>query len=118
MPSAGVDPSQGLLQILQPSSNDGKLFQNELQIIHIRVYQRKSRKYVTTIEGLPSELNLKRVVKFMKKNFSCSGVIKTQTKNDIEKKIVQLSGDQRDNIENFIIGQKIAVKEQIKIHGF
>lgn len=116
MPSA--DPLAGLSDLISTPGPDDNPFQSELRLIHIRVYQRKSRKYVTTIEGMPDDLKLKNVVKYMKKNFSCSGVIKKGTKNDIETSIIQLSGDQRNNIEAFLIKQKIAEKRQIKIHGF
>jgi len=86
--------------------------------IHIRVYQRKSRKYVTTIEGIPTDLNLKQIVKYMKKTFSCSGVVKSEEKDGVKTRSIHLSGDQRDAVENFFISQKIAEKGQIKIHGF
>lgn len=115
-PSSGADDINintiGLKELVVDDTNP------QLPEIHIRVYQRKSRKYVTTIEGLPLDLDLKHILKYMKKNFSCNGVVKTTTKNGVEKRIIQISGDQRDNIEKFFIKQKIAEKGQIKIHGF
>lgn len=97
--------------------NDGNPFEENLNTneIHIRVYQRKSRKYVTTVNDLPEGLDLKKMVKFMKKNFSCNGVIK---KDDSDKKVVHLTGDQRDNILKFLLDNKIAERREIKIHGF
>lgn len=96
---------------------DNQLDNSNLTEIHIRVYQRKSRKYVTTIEGIPDDLNLKQIVKYMKKNFSCSGVVKSEDKDGTLKYVIHLSGDQRDPVEKFFISQKIAEKSQIKIHG-
>ncbi len=32
--------------------------------------------------------------------------------------IIQLQGDQRKNVSTFLASNKIAKKEQIKIHGF
>lgn len=101
-----------------PVDDENMLQTETLELVHIRVYQRKSRKYVTTIEGIPRDLKLKPIVKYMKKKFSCSGVIKTELKNDVEKSIIQLSGDQRDNISNFLVDKKIVEKRQIKVHGF
>ncbi|KAF3095747.1 Eukaryotic translation initiation factor eIF-1, variant 2 [Orbilia oligospora] len=37
--------------------------------IHIRIQQRNGRKTLTTIQGLPKEIDPKRVLKFAKKEF-------------------------------------------------
>lgn len=115
------------------SSQNNELLQTEspLNYIHIRIYQRKSRKYITTIEDLmtlPVENkdgstrltidHLTKMTKIMKKMFSCSGVVKEASKQDSENKIISLSGDQRENIKKFLISNKIVNEKQIKIHGF
>ena len=62
--------------------------------VHIRVQQRNGRKCITLIEGLAEDLDVKRICKAFKKNFSCNGAI---TKDADNGEIIQLSGDQRTN---------------------
>ena len=83
--------------------------------IHIRIQQRNGRKCITTIQGLPEEVDLKKIMKFAKKSFSCNGAVIT---DEEEGKIIQLQGDQRENMKKFIIKENIAEESEIKIHGF
>ena len=41
--------------------------------IHIRVQKRNGRKCITTVSGLNPELDLKKILKAVKKEFSCNG---------------------------------------------
>ena len=85
-------------------------------VVHVRVYQRTSRRYITTISGLSAELSLKKILKHMKKQFSCNGTIKTDPQNE---EILQLSGDQRNLVKSFLLNQGIVSNtQQIKLHGF
>ena len=82
------------------------------RIIHIRVQQRTLRKSITIIEGLPSDLDLKKIVKCMKKNFQCNGKVQK------EDHIIQLQGDHRHIAKEFMVDMNIvAEKEDIVIHG-
>jgi translation initiation factor 1 len=83
--------------------------------IHIRMQQRNGRKSLTIIEGLPPKLNLKKVLSHFKREFCSNGKIVSAEKSE---KILKLSGDQRNNVGDFLTDQKLARKEQIKIHGF
>lgn len=85
--------------------------------IHIRIQQRNGRKSITYAEGL-SALNidnnsefLNKLVKLFRKQFNCSVTIK-------DNQIIQLSGDQRTNIKNFLISGNLFKEENIKLHGF
>ena len=82
--------------------------------IHIRVQQRTSKKYITIVEGLSNELDIKKILKYMKKKFVCNGTI---LKNE-DNKIVNLSGDQRQKVKEFFINYNIVDKNNIIIHGF
>jgi len=82
--------------------------------IHIRIQQINSKKYITFIEDLPEHLDLKKLLKFMKKNFVCNGTI---IKNN-NKKIINLSGDQRIKVKDFLIKYNIIDKNNIIIHIF
>ncbi len=84
--------------------------------IHIRVYQRSPRRYITTVEGLDKiNLDLKKIIKYMKKTFSCgAAIIEDKDKN----KIIKLQGDQRGNIKTFLINEQIVDKDHITVHGY
>ena len=84
-------------------------------IVHIRVFQRTSRTFITTIEGLPQYSNFKLYLKQMKTKFHCNGSIKN--KGDTGEILIQLSGDQRNDVTNYLVKNNICSKECIKIHG-
>lgn len=89
----------------------------KIDTVHIRIYQRTSRRYITTIEDLNTDLDLKRITKIMKRKFSCNGCVKT-LKDKSSKEIISLTGDQRENVKNFLTTNNIVEEKQIKVHGF
>jgi len=82
--------------------------------IHIRVQQRKSNKYITIVEGIASEFDLKKILRAFKKQLNCNGTIAEGKEGD---KVLQLTGDQRQACAEFFISEGIAEKEHIKVHG-
>lgn len=91
---------------------------NELSIegyIHIRIQQRNGRKSLTTVQGMPVELDQKRILKAFKKDFACNGNIIEDSESG---QVIQLSGDQRLKVKEFLITEEICSKEKIKVHGF
>ena len=81
----------------------------------MRIQQRNGKKTLTTLQGLPKEYDAKKILKTFKKVFACSGVIfRDEELGDI----LQLSGDQRLKIAEFLVNEKIAKKVDIKVHGF
>ncbi|KAI8066226.1 translation initiation factor SUI1 [Gilbertella persicaria] len=83
--------------------------------IHLRIQQRNGRKTVTTLQGLPKEYDAKKILKVFKKEFACSGkVVEHEEFGDI----LQLAGDQRLKIAEFLVSEGIVKKTEIKIHGF
>ena len=44
-------------------------------IVHIRIQQRNAKKTITTIEGLDTSIDIKRLLKYIKKKFNCNGSI-------------------------------------------
>lgn len=83
--------------------------------VHIRVQKRNGRKCITTITGLNPKIDQKKLIKHFTKEFSCAGNI--QTDPDFGE-VIQLQGDQRMKIAEFLVAQKIAKKANIKVHGF
>ena len=95
------------------NNNNTRIIKNT--IVHIRVFQRKTRKYVTSIEGLAKDLDLKKMTKYMSKEFCCNGTV---VRDKYRNKIIQLQGNQRQNACNFLIDENICEKSNIKLHGF
>jgi translation initiation factor 1 len=83
--------------------------------VHVRVQQRNGRKCITTVAGLMDDLDVKRICKAFKKNFSCNGAVQ---KDEDGKEVIQLQGDQRTNVKAFLLDQEICTGESIVLHGF
>ena len=85
--------------------------------IHLRLVKSGS-KYITTIEGLDSDLNLKRISRAMKKQFCCAVTVK---KDDGDAEIIQMQGDHRSNIATWLVANEVLTKSEsesrIVIHG-
>ncbi|KAI0780870.1 eukaryotic translation initiation factor 1 [Trametes elegans] len=82
--------------------------------IHIRIQQRNGRKTLTTLQGLPKEYDLKKLLKAFKKEFACNG---TLVDDEESGQVIQLQGDQRAKISMFLVEEGIP-KSTIKVHGF
>jgi translation initiation factor 1 len=82
--------------------------------VTISVQKRNGRKYVTTVTGISEDLDLKKILSYIKKTYSCNGSI---LNDDNYGEIIMLTGDQKDNIYNFLINEEINNKEDIIIKG-
>ncbi|CCM02404.1 uncharacterized protein FIBRA_04502 [Fibroporia radiculosa] len=94
--------------------------------IHVRIQQRNGRKTLTTLQGLPKEYDAKKLLKAFKKachsererlawhEFACNG---TLVEDEEAGQVIQLQGDQRLKISNFLVEEGIP-RTTIKIHGF
>ena len=84
--------------------------------VHVRVQQRSGRKCITTVAGLADDLDVKRIMKAFKKNFNCNGAVvkDKETGNDV----IQLSGDQRTIVKEFLTDQEICKADEVVLHGF
>ncbi|KAG7147640.1 Eukaryotic translation initiation factor eIF-1 like protein [Verticillium longisporum] len=80
--------------------------------------QRNGRKTLTTVQGLPKKFDQKKILKVIKKKFACNGTIV----NDSEMgEVIQLQGDQRKDVQEFLIDKKEGLEldsKTIKVHGF
>jgi translation initiation factor 1 len=81
--------------------------------IHIRIQQRNGRKYITLIEGLSEEVDLKKFLQYLKKSYATNGTILSSEHGEI----IQLQGDQRANVFKALTETNITKKEYIKVHG-
>lgn len=83
--------------------------------VHIRVQQRNGKKCLTTVQGLRKDFSYNKILKDLKKEFCCNGNVVQDKELG---KIIQLQGDQRKNVSQFLVQAGILKKDQIKIHGF
>jgi translation initiation factor 1 len=82
--------------------------------VTISVQQRNGRKNITSISGMAEDLDLKKILSYVKKTYNCNGSI---VKNDKLGEVIILSGNQKDNIYNFLINEEINKKDEIIIKG-
>ena len=68
--------------------------------MHVRVQQRNGRKSLTTVQGLKKEFNYNKILKDLKKEFCCNGVVVQDPELG---QVIQLQGDQRKNVSNFLV---------------
>mmetsp|Transcript_9330 Transcript_9330/g.20416 ORF Transcript_9330/g.20416 Transcript_9330/m.20416 type:complete len:122 (-) Transcript_9330:605-970(-) len=83
-------------------------------LIHIRVQQRNGRKCITTVQGLSEQLDLKKIIKAVKKAHCCNGTI---VEDEEMGQVLQFQGDQRDAVMSFLVDNSICEKGKIKKHG-
>jgi len=82
--------------------------------IHIRVQQRNGRKCITTVQGLDASLDLKKILKALKKAECCNGTV---VEDEAMGSVLQLQGDQRDAVAKFLTENEIVPQAKIKKHG-
>ena len=90
------------------------LKEETINYVHLRIQQRNKRQNITTVEGIPDKYDLKRILKVCKREFACNGnIVNDPTYGEI----IQLQGDQRDNMFKFISVVGLVSETHIKIHG-
>ncbi|KAJ9155730.1 hypothetical protein NKR23_g1620 [Pleurostoma richardsiae] len=85
--------------------------------IHIRIQQRNGRKTLTTVQGIPAKFSRKKILAVVKKKFACNGTVVPDPEMG---EIIQLQGDQRKNIQEFLTSKDGLELDPltIKVHGF
>uniref|UniRef100_A0A3P9KYC1 Eukaryotic translation initiation factor 1 n=1 Tax=Oryzias latipes TaxID=8090 RepID=A0A3P9KYC1_ORYLA len=97
------------------TKGDDRLPAGTEDYIHIRIQQRNGRKTLTTVQGIAADYDKKKLVKAFKKKFACNGTVIEHPEYG---EVIQLQGDQRKNICQFLIEIDLAKEEQLKVHGF
>jgi len=85
------------------------------EYVHIRIQQRNGKKSLTTVQGLKKDYSYEKILKDLKKEFCCNGNVVQDKELG---KIIQLQGDQRKKVSQFLVQAGLVRKDQIKIHGF
>lgn len=73
--------------------------------IHIRIQQRNGRKTITTLQGVPTEYDPKKLLKAFKKEFACNGSL---VEDEDMGQVIQLQGDQRTKIATMLVEEGIS----------
>ena len=84
-------------------------------VIHIRVQQRSGRKLLTTVQGIEDKFDKRKLVKYIRKHYACSGTVITHPEYG---QVMQFQGDQRANVQEFLLQIEMCGKSLIKRHGF
>ncbi|CAG0880555.1 unnamed protein product [Cyprideis torosa] len=84
-------------------------------LVHVRIQQRNGRKTLTTVQGLSVEYDLRKIVRACKKEFACNGTVVDHPEYG---EVLQLQGDQRENICQFLTKMGLVTQDQLKVHGF
>ena len=83
-------------------------------IVHLRVQNRNNRKKITICQGLENDLDLKKILKYLKKMYSTNGWVSIDTDGS---EIIMFNGDIREQIKEFLTRFNIVNKDLIKMHG-
>eukprot|EP00389_Voromonas_pontica_P004641 GDKH01006899.1.p2 GENE.GDKH01006899.1~~GDKH01006899.1.p2 ORF type:complete len:114 (+),score=20.64 GDKH01006899.1:84-425(+) len=83
-------------------------------LIHLRLKQRNGRKTLTFVEGISPEFDYKKLLKAFKKLFNTNGAI---MEDEDFGQVIQVQGDHRAQILEFLTEEGICDKEQIRMHG-
>ncbi|QKF94237.1 translation initiation factor 1 [Fadolivirus algeromassiliense] len=108
--------------VINMSNSIEKELETATTQIHIKIQKRNGRKSWTSIEGLDQltldkseaekDVFFENIARFLKKKFNCGATIKRPEYT------IQLNGDHREGIKEFLIKENIAIESQIKLHGF
>jgi len=82
--------------------------------VTISVQKRNGRQCITSVTGMAEDLDLKKIISYLKKKYNCNGSI---IKDEQFGEVITLTGDQKENVYNFLIGEEINKKDEIIIKG-
>ena len=82
--------------------------------VTISVNNRNGKKCITSVTGLAKDLDLKKILAYIKKKYNCNGTI---IDNEEYGEVITFTGDQKKNIYDFLIKEEINKKEDITLKG-
>lgn len=86
------------------------------QKIHIRIFQRTNRKYITIIQNTEQlDTDDKTLLKKFKSILCCNGHIKDHKEYG---NVIQLQGDKRQDLRDILVKEYKINPESIELHGY
>jgi translation initiation factor SUI1 len=82
--------------------------------VTISIEKRNGKKCITNVIGMAEDLDLKKILSYLKKKHNCNGSI---IKDEKYGEVMLFSGDQKENIYNFLIKEDIYKAEDIIVKG-
>ena len=82
--------------------------------VTISVGKRNGKKCITNVIGMADDLDLKKILSYLKKKHNCNGSI---IKHEKYGEVMTFSGDQKENVYNFLINEEICKREDIIVKG-
>ena len=82
--------------------------------VTISVNNRNGKKCITSVTGLAKDLDLKKILAYIKKKYNCNGTI---IDNEEYGEVITFTGDQKKNIYDFLIKEEINKKDEIVLKG-
>ena len=79
----------------------------------LRVYV-LGRKRITLVQGLADDLDIPRICKAFKRSFNCNGSVSDDEEFGL---VIQLAGDHRTKVAEFLVDEEICTEDQIVIRG-
>lgn len=83
--------------------------------VHISMQKRNGKKCITIIEGLANDLDLKKILKMLRKKLQTNGTVINN--DDDEAHVIQLQGDKRNEVAELFVRYNVCLKESIILHG-
>jgi translation initiation factor 1 len=72
--------------------------------------ERNGRKTITTLQGVPTEYDPRKLLKAFKKEFACNGSL---VDGEDMGQVIQLQGDQRTKIHDMLVEEGISDLEEL-----
>ena len=82
--------------------------------VTISVNKRNGTKCITSVTGLAKDLDLKKILSYIKKKYNCNGCI---VDNEEYGEVITFTGDQKKNVYDFLIKEEINKKDEITLKG-
>lgn len=82
--------------------------------VTISVSKRNDKKCITNVIGMAEDLDVKKILSYLKNTYNCNGSI---IKDEKHGEIMLFSGDQKENIYNFLIKEELYKNDDIIIKG-
>lgn len=115
---------------------DPNSMEQQTESVELRIRQYRGRKYIMTMFGLAPDIDQKKLLSHFQKKYATNGTFKREKcmdkwckKRDPKthrkrvckctlRQYIQIQGDQRENMSNFLVDSGIVTKDMINVHGF